>query len=83
MLISPSSRNVKSVDISTKEASQLGRTFFGLSSEYFKSVYEQIFLMVFKSNFSFTEAYSLPINLRNWFFDKLLKYHTDTNKVDN
>lgn len=39
--------------------------------------------MVFKSNFSFTEAYSLPINLRNWFFDKLLKYHTDANKVDN
>jgi len=54
-----------------------------LSSEYFKSVYEQIFLMVFKSNFNFTEVYSLPINLRNWFFDKLLKYHGDANKVDN
>ena len=61
----------------------LGLTFFGLTSDYFSSVYEQIFLMVLKSNFSFTEAYSLPINLRNWFFDKLVKYHEMINKANN
>lgn len=48
-------------------------TFFGLSSEYMKSVYEQIFQMKYHGGWSFLEAYNLPIGLRNWFFERLVK----------
>jgi len=48
-------------------------TFFGLSSEYMKSVYEQIFQMKYYGGWSFLEAYNLPIGLRNWFFERLVK----------
>ena len=54
---------------------------FGLSEEYLeKVVYEQIFSLVKHGNFSFSEAYSLPIGLRNWFFDRLIKYYNSTDE---
>jgi|TARA_R110002110_G_scaffold193019_2_gene401473 hypothetical protein len=36
-----------------------------------ESVYEQFFLMKYFGGWSFTEAYSLPVGLRNWFFERL------------
>jgi len=36
--------------------------------------YEEIFFLVKEGNFSFTEAYSLPIKLRGWFFDRTYKH---------
>jgi len=27
-----------------------------------------------ENNFSFTEAYNLPIKLRGWFIDRLIRY---------
>jgi len=38
-----------------------------------KSVYEQIFQMKYYGGWSFLEAYNLPIGLRNWFFERLVK----------
>ena len=61
--------------IKTKEVCPLGLTFFGLPSKYFVDVYEQIFFLVFKGNFSFSEVYNFPINLRNWFAQRFIKFH--------
>jgi len=47
------------------------RSFFGLDNKYIKSVYEQFFLLKYYGGWSFTEAYNLPIVLRNWFLERL------------
>ena len=39
-----------------------------------EKVYEQIFFLKQEGNWSFIEAYTLPIQLRSWFFEKLVKY---------
>ena len=49
-------------------------TFFGLTDEYTKNVYEQFFLLKFHGGWSFTEAYNLPIGLREWFVQRLAKH---------
>jgi hypothetical protein len=38
-----------------------------------QSVYEIFFFMKYSGGWSFSEAYSLPIGLRNWFADRLAK----------
>ncbi len=54
---------------------------FGLTSEYLEKVtYEEIFYLMRESNFSFTEAYNLPIGLRTWFVKRTYEY---TNPEDN
>jgi len=49
------------------------RTFFGLTSDYIKDVYEQIFFMNYIGNWSIMELYSLPVGLRKWFVERTLK----------
>ena len=49
------------------------RTFFGLTSDYIKSVYEQMFFMNYTGNWSITELYNLPVGLRRWFVEKTIK----------
>jgi hypothetical protein len=49
------------------------RTFFGLTDEYVENVYEQFFFLKYTGGWSFTEAYSLPIGLRTWFVQRLIK----------
>lgn len=49
------------------------RTFFGLSKDYMKNVYEQFFFLKYHGGWSFTEAYSLPVGLRKWFVERLVK----------
>ena len=46
-------------------------TFFGLSSDYIQSVYEELFLLKYHGNWSFMEAYNLPITIRRWFLQRL------------
>ena len=46
--------------------------FFGLTSDYMKSVYEQFFNLKYHGNWSFLEAYNLPIGLRDFFSQKLI-----------
>jgi hypothetical protein len=36
-------------------------------------VYEQFFFLKYHGGFSFTEAYNLPIKIRSWFVDRLVK----------
>ena len=52
-------------------------TFFGLNDEYMQDVYEQFFLLKYHGGWSFTEAYNLPIGLRKWFVERLVKQKKD------
>ncbi len=52
---------------------RLIRTSFGLSSEYTENVYETIFILKHHGNWSFAEAYSLPIKIRTWFVNRMIK----------
>tara|TARA_A100001515_G_C4526785_1_gene195457 strand:+ start:497 stop:661 length:165 start_codon:yes stop_codon:yes gene_type:complete len=38
-----------------------------------ENVYEQFFFLKYHGGWSFTEAYNLPIGLRSWFVDRLVK----------
>ena len=49
----------------------LRRNFFGLSDDYQKNVYNQLFLLQYYGKWSFIELYNLPIGLRDWFMDRL------------
>jgi hypothetical protein len=49
------------------------RTFFGLTSDYIKDVYEQMFFMNYTGNWSITELYNLPVGLRRWFIGRTIK----------
>ena len=38
-----------------------------------ESVYEQFFFLKYSGGWSFAEAYNLPVGLRKWFVERLLK----------
>jgi len=48
-------------------------TFFGLTDKYIEGIYEQFFFMKYHGGWSFTEAYNLPIPIREWFLKRLIK----------
>ena len=57
------------------ETCRLRLISFGLSDKYIEGVYENFFYLVFKGNWSFFEAYNLPIMIREWFFRRLAKHY--------
>jgi hypothetical protein len=59
------------------------RTSFGLSSKYIENVYEQFFFLKYHGGWSFTEAYNLPVRLRQWFIDRLIKQFEEEKKQYN
>ena len=48
-------------------------TFFGLPDDYLESVYEEFFFLSYYGNWSFMEAYNLPVAIRKWFVKRLVK----------
>ena len=44
-------------------------------------VYESFFFLKYKGGWSFTEAYSLPVGLRKWFVNRLVKQLEVENKA--
>ena len=56
------------------------RTFFGLTLDYIKDVYEQFFFMNYVGNWSITELYNLPVGLRRWFIERTIKQKEDEHK---
>ena len=58
----------------------MAQTFFGLSNDYMKEVYEQFFLLKHHGGWSFIEAYNLPVGLRHWFVKRLAKHFEDEKK---
>jgi len=57
------------------------RTFFGLDHKYIESVYEEIFALKYHGNWSFAEAYTLPVQIRRWFLKRLQKQKEMENKA--
>ena len=49
------------------------RTFFGLTDEYIENIYEQFFFLKYSGGWSFSEAYNLPVGLRKWFVERLIR----------
>ena len=47
--------------------------FFGLNDEYIQAVYEEFFVLKYHGGWSFIEAYNLPIVIRRWFLERLVK----------
>jgi hypothetical protein len=60
---------------------RLQRTFFGLSEEYQQQVYEQFFVLKYHGGWSFIESYNLPIGLRTWFVERLVKQIKDESEA--
>ena len=60
---------------------RLLRSFFGLNNEYMMNVYEQFFYLKHHGGWSFIEAYNLPVQLRNWFVNRLSKQFEDDNEA--
>ena len=58
----------------------LRRTFFGLDNAYMKSVYEEFFMLKYHGGWSFIEAYNLPVGLRRWFLERLVKQFEKENE---
>ena len=49
-----------------------------------EQVYEQFFFLKYSGSWSFTEAYNLPIGLRTWFVQRLIKQlEMEREAVDN
>ena len=57
--------------------SRLQRTFFGLTDDYMQNIYEQFFFLKYSGGWSFSEAYNLPVGLRKWFVERLVKQLKD------
>jgi len=46
-----------------------------------KGVYEQFFILKYYGGWSFIEAYNLPVGLRIWFLERLIKQKEDEKKA--
>jgi len=44
-------------------------------------VYEEFFALKYHGGWSFFEAYNLPIRIRRWFLERLVKQKEDENKA--
>ena len=59
------------------------RNFFGLTNEYQQDVYEQIFSLKYHGGWSVMEVYNLPVQLRGWFVQRLVKQLQDESEQIN
>jgi len=57
------------------------RTFFGLTDNYMEHIYEQFFFLKYWGGWAFSEAYNLPVGLREWFVKRLIKQIEDENEA--
>ena len=53
--------------------------FFGLTHENIDEVYEQIYFLIRRLKFTYTDAYNLPIYKRMWFIKKYLEEKKEEN----
>ena len=56
------------------------RTSFGLDDKYTEHIYEQFFFLKYHGGWSFFEAYNLPVGLRRWFVERLVKQFENEKK---
>ena len=70
------------VDMKLRWRSRSAWTFFGLSDEYIEGVYEQLFQLKYYGGWSFFESYNLPVSVRAWFLNRLIKQKRDEAESD-
>jgi hypothetical protein len=46
-----------------------------------QNIYEQFFFLKYSGGWSFSEAYNLPVGLRKWFVERLVKQLKDENEA--
>jgi hypothetical protein len=46
-----------------------------------ENVYEQFFFMKYTGSWSFSEAYNLPVGLRKWFVERLIRQIQEENEA--
>lgn len=75
--------------IQAREVCRSRQTFFGpnydyikIPHEYLKVVYEKIYIMKTHMNWGFEEIYMLPVQLREWFFDKWLEENSKNKEAE-
>ena len=49
------------------------RSFFGLGDSYFRGVIDSLFDLKMYGGFSIYESYNLPVGLRRYYIEKLVK----------
>ena len=72
--------NVASVVTKVKWRFRLVRSFFGLSLDYIKNIYEQFFYMKYYGGWSMFEMYHMPLGLRNWYIELLASHKKKENE---
>ena len=76
---------VKAVTTPRSRRCLLLPTFFGLTDDYMRQVYTVFFQMKKYGNWGFLEAYNLPVQLRQWFYNLLVetikKEHEEVEKT--
>jgi hypothetical protein len=55
------------------------RSFFGLTPEHKKYIYEELFALVYHCKFSYSDAYALTLFERRWF---LKKTNTEVERIN-
>lgn len=56
-------------------------TFFGLDEQYKEFIYEECFQLKYYGGWSFFETYNLPVQVRRWFLERLVKQKEEENKA--
>ena len=63
-----------------KEIFKLIPIFFGLNSSHREILLEEKYLLIRHLNFSYTDVNLLPVRIRKWFLDRLVKDFQNKNK---
>ncbi len=56
-------------------------SFFGLTHKYIEGVYNEMFELKYHGGFSIFESYNLPVQIRRWFLNRLIKQFEDEHKA--
>jgi len=49
------------------------QTFFGLTDKHAEHIYEELFFLKQHGGWSFIESYNLPMQLRKWWIERIVK----------
>ena len=65
--------NAGHVALRMKQSFQSTFASFGLTSNYQELLYEELFILKYHGGYSLFESYSIPVGLRKWLIERLIK----------
>ena len=65
--------NASHAALRMKQSFQSTFASFGLTSNYQELLYEELFILKYHGGYSLFESYSIPVGLRKWFIERLIK----------